>query len=83
MKKTVEQSNWIRIGEKYAVVCHVYNSEKTHIEVVYLDEANRAINEDAYLRNNEWNFVRYFPCGGYADKYPRLYEFVAKLRRGR
>ena len=45
-KPEVSPSQWIKIGKKHAVVCNVH---KDHIEVVYLDGRNRAINEDVEL----------------------------------
>jgi hypothetical protein len=66
-----------------AVVCQVYSDGNLgDIEVVYLN-GGRAINEDVIWKNNHWEFKNQGPCGGYADHYPRLSEFVAILRHGR
>jgi hypothetical protein len=48
---------------KRAVVCSVPDSEA--VEVVYLDERNRAINEDVHWVEDRWEFVGAGPCGGY------------------
>jgi hypothetical protein len=61
-----------------AVICHVYN--QNNVEAVYLDHKGQAINEDMVFENNEWDFKISGPCGGYADKNPRLSEFVRKLK---
>jgi hypothetical protein len=62
------------------VVCRVYDEQ--NIEVVYLDYRNRAINEDMVLKDGKWEFKISGPCGGYADNYPRLSEYVKILRNG-
>ena len=88
-KAEIKSKDWIRIGAdldsaKDAVVCNVYeNRELGEIEVVYIDDRNRAINEDVIWKEGHWVFKQPGPCGGYADNNPRLTEFVARLRRGR
>jgi hypothetical protein len=78
-KPEVSPGQWIKIGKRDAVVCNVHAD---HIEVVYLDDRNRAINEDVGWDGSQWTFKRPGPSGGYADKYPRLYEYLSILRRG-
>ncbi len=78
-KPEVSPGKWIKIGKRDAVVCDVHAD---HIEVVYLDDRNRAINEDVGWDGSRWTFKRPGPRGGYADKYPRLYECLSILRRG-
>ena len=75
----VSPGRWIKIGKTNAVVCSVHTD---HIEVVYLDDRNRAINEDVEWDSSQWTFKRPRPSRGYADKYPRLYEYLTILRRG-
>lgn len=75
----IQPRDWVHIGKTPAVVCNILDEGK--IEVVYLDK-NKAINEEAYWNNNCWEFVRQAPCGGYADNYQRLAEFVGILRKG-
>jgi hypothetical protein len=58
----------------------VYDAD--HLEVVYLDDRDRAINEDVRRSGGGWEFAVSGPCGGYADKYDRLREYVGILRRG-
>jgi hypothetical protein len=80
----ISPGDWISIGKdlslKDAVVCTVRDDS---IEVVYLDNRNQATNEDMIWKDGKWKFKISGPCGGYADKYPRLSTYVAKLRRGR
>ena len=78
--------NWLRIGAsgKAAVVCQVHaNRMGADVEVVYLDNRDRAINEDVLWDGSKWQFGHPGPCGGYADKYSRLASFVDILRSGR
>lgn len=83
MPKT-EHGEWVHIGPAHlgrtAVVCNVHDA---HIEVVYLDDKNKAINEDAVWGGDHWRFKHDGPCGGYADGNSRLSQFVAILRRGK
>lgn len=92
-RPNVQPCDWITIGDGKnisgvgldAVVCTIYNDIKigSDIEVVYLDRGGRAINEDVVWKDEYWDFKHQGPCGGYADNYSRLSEFVAILRRGR
>jgi len=81
----VAPSEWITIDGnpgKDAVVCSVPD-ESGCVEVVYLDDRNRAINEEVEWRDGAWVFKNPGPAGGYADQYDRLSVFVAILKRGR
>ena len=84
----VSPHDWLEIGEKgivKAVVCQVYeglSADGGHIEVVYLDRRDRAINADAKWNGTYWDFARDEPYGGYADEYPRLQPYVQTLRIG-
>lgn len=88
-KPEVKPADWISIGKGYpsvpAVVCTVYeknNSNNGDLEVVYLN-GSKAINEDVIWDKDHWKFKNDGPCGGYADNYDRLSEFVQILRGGR
>jgi len=78
----IQPDDWIRLGNRDAVVCNVYENRPGFIEVVYLDR-ERAINEDAHWIDDHWEFVHQGSSGGYADKYDRLSRFVSILRAGR
>lgn len=87
-KPAVKPGDWITFGNgplsKSAVVCAVYQDASLgDIEVVYLDDRDRAINEEMVWKNNKWEFKYSGPNGGYADKSDRLGGFVLQLRRGR
>ena len=87
-KPTIKRGDWISFGSgllpKHAVVCTVFKDNSlADIEVVYLDDRDRAINEDMIWKDGKWQFKISGPCGGYADNYSRLSDYVAQLRRGR
>ena len=87
-KPTVKPGDWISFGSgmlsRNAVVSNVYQDDSwADIEVVYLDERDRAINENMVWKEEKWQFKISGPCGGYADNYSRLNDYVAQLRRGR
>jgi hypothetical protein len=82
----IAPGDWLRIGDsgKAAVVCQVHaNPMGADVEVIYLDDRDRAINEDVIWDGIKWQFKHPGPCGGYADRYSRLASFVAILRSGR
>ena len=86
-KPNVKPGVWISIGSgillKSAVVCAVCDDRSTgDIEIVYLDDRDRAINEDMVWKHEKWIFKISGACGGYADKNNRLRSYVAQLRRG-
>jgi len=84
-KPSVSPCDWISVGESgivRAVVCTVYqDSTIGDCEVVYLDERDRAINENVRWVGTYWEFdKRGSDYGGYADNYSRLQEYVGILR---
>lgn len=81
--ENVKLKDWISIGIRDAVVCHIYENDSNKVEIVYIDDRNRAINEDAHYLDGKWSFVYDGPCGGYADNNQWLGEYVRILRGGR
>ena len=78
-KPAVKPGDWITFGSallpKDAVVCKVYQDASwADIEVVYLDNRDRAINEDVVWKDGKWQFKNQGASGGYADKYERLQD---------
>lgn len=87
-KPVVKPGDWITFGSgpipKNATICTVYpNTSSADIEIVYLDDRDRAINEDMVWKDGKWQFKDSGPRGGYADNYNRLRGYVTQLRRGR
>jgi hypothetical protein len=84
----VSPGDCIWVGEKdeiRAIVCKVYDSISVageNIEVVFLNDRNRAINLDVEWTGNNWKFVIQGGYGGYADGYTRLQPYVRILRSG-
>ena len=81
----ISPGQWITVGKGRnvdAVVCRIYE-DTGNCEIVYLDERDRAINEDAKWTGTHWEFASQEPTGGYADNYGRLQSFVSILRSGR
>lgn len=77
----VAPGDWIKIGARRCVVSTVYDQRPPgEIEVVYLDDRDRAINEDVVWSGGKWEFKYSGPSGGYADKYRRLAQYVRQLR---
>lgn len=85
----VKRGDWITVanGLINAVVCNVRIAETPaqpgELEVVYIDERDRAINDNVTWAAEGWQFVHEGPSGGYADRNPRLREYVRMLRSGR
>ena len=81
---SINPGDWISIGERDGVVTKLYSDRAlADIEIIYLDDSKKAINEDVIWRNERWEFKHSGPSGGYADKYAHLADFVRTLRRGR
>ena len=84
----VSLEEWIKVGKEGlvdAVVCRVYprlSADGGNIEVVYLDQKKKAINEDVKWTGTHWEFAIKAACGGYADNSSRLQRYVEILRRG-
>ncbi len=79
----VKLKDWISVGTRKAVVSRIYEDSTNKIEIVYLDDRDRAINEDAFFKDGKWYFAEAGPNGGYADNIPRLAEYVRKLKAGK
>ena len=87
-KPSVKLGDWIIVDNghlgKNAVVCHIYKDQNFgDVEVVYLDDAKRAINDNVVWEEDRWKFKHPGPSGGYADKHSRLQKFVRILRSER
>lgn len=76
----VKLGDWITVSRKRGVLCQLPREGRA--EFVYLDERNRAINEEIVWTGEKWEFAYPGVSGGYADNYPRLADFVSVLRSG-
>ena len=76
----VEPGDSIKIGNTPAVICTLHGPGD--VEVVYIDARNHAISEDAVWEDGRWRFkAAGSSVGKYADKTPRLREYVEQLRQ--
>jgi len=64
---------------KWAVVSRLY-PDSNQVEAVYLQSKTKPIAEDFVWKDGKWEFKVEGPNGLYADKTPRLREFVSILR---
>lgn len=78
-KQTPSLRDWISVGRIRAVVCRVSKDGK-RVEVVF--NKDKPTNLYVMRVGDDWDFEPSPDYGGYADKYPRLKEFVAILKRG-
>ena len=84
----IKDKDWIYFGsgvlKKRAIVCDVRppGHDMGDIEIVYLDDRDRAINDEMVWNSTAWEFKYKGPSGGYADRSDRLRPYVARLRAG-
>jgi len=78
---TFEPNDIIYIDGKKAAVCRLLNCTAFKIvaEVVYINDMNQAVHQNAIFENNEWSFIL-FPPGKYAGHYERYKPFISLLR---
>jgi hypothetical protein len=79
----IKSGDWISIGSTDCVVSKVYPAGAGFGDCEAVFNAAKPTNDDARWTSDQWAFVHEGASGGYADKYPRLRDFVAALRRGR
>jgi hypothetical protein len=82
-RPTVNPGDWIAVGQTPAVVSAVREpgSFSGDCEVVF--NPQKPTNHDVVWTGEKWEFAERGDYGGYADKYPRLSEYVSILKRGR
>ena len=81
----VAEGGWIRVGEREALVCRVYDKPVVSgdIEVVYFDNRMRPSYNDVVWSDTQWQFVEAGDYGGYAENVAHLAHWVRILRSGR
>jgi len=79
----IKPGDWIDVAQRECVVSKLYRSDSSSgvCEVVF--NPNKPTNCDVDWDGEKWFFPERGDYGGYADKYPRLSEFVAILKKGR
>ncbi len=81
-RPSVKPRDWIDVGNTRCVVSRVRepNHQFGDCEVVF--DGKKPANRDVRWTGNNWEFIETGDFGGYAEKYPRLREFVQILKRG-
>lgn len=80
----IKPGDWIEVGFIDAVVSVIRPPDHhmgAQCEVVF--DASKPTNHDVRWNGSTWEFIKSGDEGGYADKYPRLREYVAILKAGR
>ena len=80
--------DWIAIGKvgstAHPTIDAVVSVAKPElVEVVYMDSSGQSVNRDVVWDQDHWEFDNKSSYGGRADRYDRLSQHVALLRRGR
>ena len=83
LRPGVSDGDWIVVSGVDCVVCTVYpqGNQLASCEVVY--NPRKPANRDVTWTGSAWVFYNENDFGGYAERYPRLSPYVAKLKRGR
>ncbi len=77
-QNNVYKGSLIRIGQTRAVVSEIYSNES--IEVVYLNQSGHHVAEDVFLDGNNWCFSKNTIDATYAEKSPRLQQYISILK---
>ena len=79
----IKSGDWIRIGSVDCVVSLVRPPGDSFGDCEVVFNAQKPTNDEARWANDHWEFVSNGATGGLADRYPRLADFVWKLKRGK
>ena len=82
-RPTVKPRGWIRVGSTDCVVANVRGPGQSLGDCEVVFNPDKPTNRDVTWDGDQWNFVESGDYGGYAEKYPRLSEYVQILKRGR
>lgn len=75
----IQLGQLISVSGNQAVISKIYPSRENTVEIVYLLQGHKPIYEDAYWIDGKWRFVSDGQVGDYADRVPRLREYLEKL----
>lgn len=79
----IKPGDWIRVGNRNCVVANVRDPGYAFGDCKVVFDRRKPTSHDVVWNGDEWEFVDSGDQGGYADKDPRLNEYVRKLKRGR
>ena len=79
----ITPGEWITVGSTDCVVANVREHGHQFGDCEVVLNPLKPANCDAFWNGTEWSFVKTGDYGGYADRYQRLSQYVAILKRGR
>ncbi len=82
-RPNIQPGDWITIGQTSCVVANVLEPGNPLGDCEVVFNPSKPANLEARWNGEGWEFVKTGEFGGYADRYPRLALYVAKLKRGR
>jgi len=82
-EQNVKPGDWISIRSTDCVVAIVRDADDGQVVCEVVFNQDKPTNLDARWNGETWEFVESGDYGGYADKYPRLNEYVRILKNGR
>ncbi|HWX13343.1 MAG TPA: hypothetical protein VNY06_00445 [Methylocella sp.] len=78
----INPGDWITVGEIRAVVSAVREPDNFSGDCEVVFNPQKPTNHDVVWTGEKWRFAERSDFGGYADKYPRLRQYVSILKRG-
>ncbi len=81
MVDRIAPGDWVSVGEQARVEAVICTLRPKRIEVVYLDEMNKAVHREVAWAAGGWRFAKQSQAK-YADKDQRLGSYVKILRAG-
>ena len=79
----VSDGDWIVVSGVDCVVCKVRAPGHPLGDCEVVHAPRKPANSDVIWNGAQWQFLHDDGDSGYADRYPRLSPYVAKLKRGR
>jgi len=81
-RPNIKPGDWIQVGNGHCVVCVVREPNHPLGDCEVVLTPSKPANRDVQWLEDKWEFVPSGDFGGYADKYPRLREYVRILKKG-
>ena len=82
-RPSIKPGDWIEVGNSDCVVCDVREPNHVFGDCEVVLTPSKPANRDVQWVDGKWKFVESGDFGGYADKYPRLRQYVQILKRGK
>jgi len=80
---SIRPGEWITIGKRDCVVSQIYDSSYSFGDIEVVFDKDKPTNHDAIWEGEKWNFAPSSDFGGYAERNPKLEEYVRILKKGR